>query len=107
VANDVIAIFDEIYNGPEQFPIHSADGYPRRLERRAPEGHRHRHQSERKLRGLSRRPRRRRLFLEARRKSYSIPPDGDVVRAFRARGWGWGGTTGGRKAIICTFYFGN
>jgi len=92
VASDVISIFDEIYNGPEQFPIHSAMGFdwrdgwgehpqgtaidinPNENYQVFPDG---------SFVGGT-------LWAPGEN-PYSIPIGGDVERAFRNHGWGWGG----------------
>jgi hypothetical protein len=106
VAQDVLEIFDEIYNGPEQFPIHAVGGY------RSGTGEHGKgtavdinwnenyeiYNDGRITCGT---------LWEPGVNPYSIPLDGDVVRAFRARGWGWGGTDWSRKQDYMHFsYFG-
>ena len=52
IAQDVVEIFTEIYNDPEQFPIHDVGGYSWRGDTatgRAQLRHRHRHQRQREL----------------------------------------------------------
>ena len=92
IAATVEAIFEEIYNGPEQFPIYAVGGY------RGPEVSEH---------GLG-------VALDINpnenyqcandgtawtgsywrpgEDEYSIPVGGDVETAFRKYGFGWGGT---------------
>ncbi|NPV92540.1 MAG: hypothetical protein HPY50_17380 [Firmicutes bacterium] len=107
VADDVVAIFDEIYNGPEKFPIHDIGGY------RAGAGGEHGkgtavdinanenyeiYNNGRKGVGS---------FWKPGENPYSIPLKGDVVKAFRAHGWGWGGTDWRTKKDYMHFsYFG-
>ncbi len=106
VARDVIEIFDEIYKGPEQFPIHAIGGY------RAGTGEHGTgtavdinwdenyeiYNDGRITCGA---------LWEPGVNPYSITPEGDVVKAFRARGWGWGGTDWSRKHDYMHFsYFG-
>ena len=92
IADDVVSIFSEIYNGPEKFPIHSAGGFDWRngwgehpkgtaIDINANENYQ--------------------IFSDGRivggtlwapgENPYSIPIGGDVERAFRNYGWGWGG----------------
>ncbi len=106
VADDVIAIFNEIYNGPEQFPIHCIGGYRTGTGEHGKgtaidinwdenyeifaDGHI----------GVGK------LWLPGEN-PYSIPLEGDVVKAFRAHGWGWGGTDWRKKNDYMHFsYFG-
>jgi hypothetical protein len=106
VANDVIEIFNEIYNGPEQFPIHAIGGY------RTGTGEHGKgtavdinwdenyeiYNDGRITCGY---------LWEPGVNPYSIPLDGDVVKAFRAHGWGWGGTDWSKKHDYMHFsYFG-
>ncbi|MDO5418395.1 MAG: M15 family metallopeptidase, partial [Lachnospiraceae bacterium] len=93
IAEEVKAIFTEIYNGPEQFPIQSVGGYawrdnglssshsvglaidinPEQNPQVAPDGT--------VLVGGAWEP-----YVNP----YSITPDGDVARAFGKYGWTWG-----------------
>jgi hypothetical protein len=106
VADDVAAIFDEIYNGPEQFPIHTLGGY------RAGTGE-HGKGTAVDINWDETYE----IYADGRigvgacwlpgENPYSIPLDGDVVRAFRAHGWGWGGTDWSKKHDYMHFsYFG-
>lgn len=93
VAQDVVDIFTEIYNDPEQFPIKSVGGYAWRGDSSS---------SEHNL-GLA-------IdinpmenyqirygnvvvgsFWDPAASPYSIPADSSVVRIFAAHGWSWGG----------------
>lgn len=90
VAEDVIKIFDEIYNGPEKFPIKNVSGYAFRNGTSQ-------HSNgtaidinpnenyfvtwEGKILSGS--------FWKPGENPYSILPDGDVVRAFNRYGWHW------------------
>ena len=92
VAGDVITIFNEIFNGPEKFPIHSVGGFDWRNGRgEHPMGT-----------AIDINPTQNyQIFADGRigAGSYwkpgedplSIPQGGDVERAFRRLGWGWGG----------------
>ena len=93
VAGDVITIFNEIFNGPERFPIHSTGGFawrsgsgehpmgtaidinPTENYQVYPDG---------RIGAGS--------YWRPGADPYSIPVGGDVERAFRRLGWGWGGT---------------
>jgi len=93
VAGDVISIFHEIYNGPERFPIRVVAGFDWRTGRgEHPMGT-----------ALDINPNENyQIFPDGRigagsfwkpgENPYSIPKGGDVERAFRNHGWGWGGT---------------
>lgn len=92
VAGDVITIFNEIFNGPEKFPINSVGGFDWRSGRgEHPMGT-----------ALDINPTQNyQVFPDGRigagthwkpgEDPLSIPPGGDVERAFRRLGWGWGG----------------
>lgn len=93
IADEVVAIFTEIFNGPEQFPISSVGGYswrsnglgsghssgtaldinPDHNPQVSPDGQ--------ILVGGA---------WEPYTNPYSITPDGDVAKAFGKYGWGWG-----------------
>lgn len=107
VAGDVAAIFDEIYNGPEKFPIHSLNGYRAGSGGEHPKGtavdinpnENYEVYDDGQVGAGS--------FWKPGESPYSIPPDGDVVKAFRTRGWGWGGTDWKSKRDYMHFsYFG-
>lgn len=107
VAADVVAIFEDIYNGPERFPIYSVAGYRPGSGGEHPKGT-----------AIDINPNENyEVWLDGRVgvgsfwkpgvNPYSIPLDGDVVKAFRARGWGWGGTDWRSKRDYMHFsYFG-
>ena len=92
VAGDVITIFNEIFQGPEKFPIRSIGGFAWRSGRgEHPTGT-----------AVDINPTQNyQIFPDGRIGSgthwkpgedpYSIPIGGDVERAFRRLGWGWGG----------------
>lgn len=93
LAEDVLAIFTEIFNDPEQFPILDAGGYDWRGDRATGEHNcgtaidlnwRQNYQvrNQKALAGDH--------WLPGE-DPYSIPPEGSVVRIFRAHGWAWGG----------------
>lgn len=93
LAEDVLAIFAEIFNDPEQFPILDAGGYDWRGDRATGE-----HNC-----GTAIDLNWRQNYQVRNQKAqagdhwlpgedpYSIPPDGSVVRIFRSHGWAWGG----------------
>ena len=94
MADEVVAIFTEIFNDPEQFPICTLQGYDWRGDSAKGE-----HNTGTAidinfdqncqikngvvLAGSYWRP---------GEDPYSIPPDGSVVRIFAAHGWSWGGS---------------
>ncbi len=106
IADTVQAIFEEIYNGDEQFPISSAGGY---YQSTLSEHHP----------GLA-------IdinpiqncecnndgtvtageYWKPGEDPYSIPPDGDVVQAFKKYGFGWGGDWRSKKDYMHFSYFG-
>ena len=107
IADDVVAIFEDIYNGPEKFPIHSVFGYRPGSGGEHPKGtasdinpnENYEVYSNGRV-GVG-------SFWKPGTNPYSIPLDGDVVRAFRAHGWGWGGTDWRSKQDYMHFsYFG-
>ena len=93
VADEVVRIFTEIYNDPEQFPINSVGGYSWRgdgsssqhnpglaIDINPTENYQIRYGSV--VVGS---------FWDPSASPYSIPEDGSVVRIFAAHGWEWGG----------------
>lgn len=96
LADDVAAIFDEIFNDPSQFPIYSVGGYSWRQV--AASGSRSQHSygtcidinpnENYYVRGGT-------IYSGSYWKPgedpYSITPDGAVVRTFADHGWVWGG----------------
>ena len=93
LAEDVLAIFTEIFNDPEQFPILDAGGYDWRGDRATGE-----HNC-----GTAIDLNWRQNYQVRNQKAqagdhwlpgedpYSILPEGSVVRIFRSHGWAWGG----------------
>ena len=90
VAEDVIKIFDEIFNGPEKFPIKDVSAYAFRdgtsqhsngtaIDINPNENYFVTWEG--KILAGS--------FWKPRENPYSILPDGDVVRAFNRYGWHW------------------
>lgn len=92
LAEDVKAIFTEIYNDPEQFPIYSIGGF------RWKDGTTGEHNCGS---AIDINPNENYQVREGKAETgklwqpgvnaYSIPEDGSVVRIFRAHGWSWGG----------------
>ena len=93
IAGDVVAIFTEIYNDPEQFPIHDVGGYSWRgdsatgehncgtaIDINAAENYQVR--DGKAMVGS---------YWKPGEDPYSMPSDGSVVRIFAEHGWSWGG----------------
>ena len=93
LAEDIQEIFTEIYNDPEQFPIHDVGGYSWRgdsatgehncgtaIDINANENYQVR--DGQAMVGSC---------WEPGENPYSLPADGSVVRIFTAHGWSWGG----------------
>ncbi|MDO4749225.1 MAG: S-layer homology domain-containing protein [Eubacteriales bacterium] len=98
VAEEVAAIFEEIYNDPEQFPIHSIGGarfsdtlrhsWGCAIDINPVENYYIHYASGSQVgtccwENVSQYP-----WIDSR---YCITPNGSVVRAFAKYGWGWGG----------------
>ena len=105
MADTIVAIFEEIYNGSEQFPIkevgcyrwepgsehmpglaidiNSYENYECTLDGTATAG----------------------AYWRPGEDPYSIPADGDVVNAFRKYGFGWGGNWNSKKDYMHFSYF--
>lgn len=107
IADDVKAIFTEIYNGPEQFPINSLGGYSWRSN-----GLTSNHSA-----GLAidinpdQNPQVRAdgtvlvgSKWEPGVNPYSISRDSDVVKAFGAHGWNWGAAFSTKDYMHFDFY---
>ncbi|MCR5826598.1 MAG: M15 family metallopeptidase [Oscillospiraceae bacterium] len=93
LAEDVMAIFTEIYNDPEQFPIQTLGGYAWRGDNATGEHNcgtaidinadqNYQVRDGQALAGS---------LWSPGTNPYSIPEDGSVVRIFAAHGWSWGG----------------
>ena len=93
LADEVVQIFTEIFNDPEQFPINSVGGYSWRgnssssehnpglaIDINPNENYQIRYGNV--VVGS---------FWDPASSPYSIPEDGSVVRIFEAHGWSWGG----------------
>lgn len=105
IAETVRAIFEEIYNGPEQFPIYAVGGY------RWEPGSEHmpglaidinpNENYECTNDGVATTG----SYWKPGEDAYSIPADGDVVRAFRKYGFGWGGNWNSKKDYMHFSFF--
>ena len=93
IAEDVKALFTEIYNDPEQFPIHDIGGYSWRGDTATGEhncgtaidvnsNENYQVREGQAMVGS---------FWSPGENPYSISPDGSVVRIFAQHGWSWGG----------------
>lgn len=93
IAEDVVALFTEIFNDPEQFPMHSIGGYGWRGDSATGEHNcgtaidispteNYQVRDGRAMVGSHWTP---------GEDPYSIPEDGSVVRIFEKYGWSWGG----------------
>ena len=92
LADDVLAIFTEIYNDPEQFPIHDLGGYSWRgvgvSEHSSGTAIDINSDQNCQMKGGTVVAG---SYWKPGEDPYSIPADGSVVRIFRAHGWTWGG----------------
>lgn len=93
IAEDVVAIFTEIFNDPEQFPMHSIGGYGWRGDSATGE-----HNCGTAIDispNENFQVRDGKAMVGSRwapgEDPYSIPLDGSVVRTFAKYGWSWGG----------------
>lgn len=93
LADEVVQIFTEIYNDPEQFPINSVGGYSWRGDTSSSEhnpgcaidinpNENYQIRYGNVVVGS---------FWNPSQSVYSIPENGSVVRIFEAHGWSWGG----------------
>ena len=99
LAPNVIKIFDQIYNGDEKFPIYAVEGYAARVGNS--------HSEHWKGTAIDINPTQNAMFYgntllagsfwNPAKSPYSIPPNGDVVKAFKKYGWYWGGKGWGAK----------
>lgn len=93
LADEVTAIFTEIFNDPEQFPILNLGGYSWRGDSAAGEhncGTAIDINSDQNYSVRDGRPQSGMLWAPGDN-PYSIPADGSVVRIFAEHGWSWGG----------------
>ena len=110
IASTVQQIFKEIYNGKEKFPIHSVGGYSWRgdssssehceglaIDINPDENAMIRKSDGKVLAGK---------FYKPGKNPYSIPKDGDVVKAFKKYGFSWGDWSTKRDYMHFS-YFGN
>lgn len=104
--DDVMAIFTEIYNDPEQFPINGMGGYAWRGDS-APGEHNCgtaidiNSNENCQIRDGSVMAG---TLWDPATNPYSIPADGSVVRVFEARGWSWGGHAWANNSDISSGY---
>ena len=93
IADDVVAIFTEIFNDPEQFPFRDLGGYGWRGDKATGEhncgtaidinwNENYQIRNGRIQTGS---------LWQPGSNPYSISPNGSVVRIFREHGWSWGG----------------
>ena len=107
LAATVKAIFTDIYNGPEKFPIYSAGGY---RDERGEHGAgmaidiNAYENGEFVFSGGTLVPTAN-WFWAPGENPYSIPPNGDVVKAFKKYGWGWGGEWRSKRDYMHFSYF--
>ena len=105
LADTIQAIFEEIYNGEEQFPIYSAGGYYKSTYSEHTPGLaidiNPNENYECKLDGTPTTGE----YWKPGEDPYSIPADGDVVRAFKKYGFGWGGDWRSKKDYMHFSYF--
>lgn len=93
LADDVKAIFTEIYNDPEQFPMHTVGGYNWRGDSAKGEHNCgtaidiNPNENYQVRNGKAETGK----LWQPGVNPYSIPENGSVVRAFQAHGWSWGG----------------
>lgn len=110
IANDVVQIFTEIYNGDEQFPINSVGGY---CWRDTATGSRSQHSygtcidiNPDQNYCVYRSGKTIGSFWKPYDNPYSITPDGDVMKAFVKYGWTWGGNWNSVKDYMHFSYLG-
>lgn len=106
IADTVQAIFEEIYHGEEQFPIYYAGGYRRTSYSEHgpglaidinPSENYECYNDGTPMTGE---------YWKPGEDPYSILPDGDVVRAFKKYGFGWGGEWRSKKDYMHFSFFG-
>ena len=110
IAGDVKAIFDKIYNGIEKFPIKSIHGYTwRNTTSKSTRSHHsygtaidinpneNYYKSSSQTVGS---------FWKPGENIYSIPQNGEVVKAFKSYGWTWGGDWNSIKDYMHFSYLG-
>ncbi|MBQ9349155.1 MAG: M15 family metallopeptidase [Oscillibacter sp.] len=105
LAEDVLEIFTEIFNDPEQFPMESMVGF----RYRSGTNGEHNNGTAIDLNAEQNYQIREGVVLagscwEPGVNPYSIPPDGSVVRIFAAHGWSWGGGAWAESADDSTGY---
>jgi hypothetical protein len=106
LTDDVEQIFKEIYRGKEKFPIYDIGSFSKRD-----------HKSEHNYgMAIDINPNENYMigggdatvgsFWNPEKSEYSIPADGDVVKAFKRHGWGWGGDWHSKKDYMHFSYMG-
>lgn len=106
IAATVQAIFEEIYNGDEQFPIYSAGGYYRSTYSEHTPGLAIDINPNENYECTNDGTAMTGSYWKPGEDPYSIPPDGDVVQAFRKYGFGWGADWNSKKDYMHFSYFG-
>ena len=99
------AIFEEIYNGPEQFPIHSVGGYYTSFDSEHHPGLAVDINPNENCECYNDGTVTTGEYWKPGEDPYSIPRDGDVVRAFKKYGFGWGGEWRSKKDYMHFSYF--
>lgn len=110
IANEVMQIFTEIFEGPEKFPIKSVGGYN---WRNTATGGKSQHSygtcidiNPAENYCIYNTGKRIGSFWKPYENPYSIAPDGDVVNVFRSYGWTWGGDWNSLKDYMHFSYLG-
>lgn len=107
LVDTVRAIFTDIYNGPEKFPIYSAGGY---RDERGEHGAGmaidiNAHENGEFVYSGGTLVPTANWFWAPGENPYSIPANGDVVKAFKKYGWGWGGEWRSKRDYMHFSYF--
>lgn len=110
IASEVKDIFNEIFNGEQKFPIKSLGGYNWRS---TATGSRSQHSygtcidiNPEENYCIYNSGTRTGKYWKPYEDIYSITPDGDVIRAFKSRGWTWGGEWNSLKDYMHFSYLG-
>lgn len=110
IADETLAIFTEIYNGSEKFPIKSAGCYNWRNTATGGKSH-HSYGTAIDINPtenycIYNTGKRIGSYWKPYDDPYSLPPDGDVVRTFKKYGWTWGGEWNSLKDYMHFSYLG-
>lgn len=106
IADDVVEIFTEIFNDPEQFPIYSVGGYSWRGDSARGEHNcgtaidinaNENYQVSDGVAMVGK-------FWKPGVNPYSIPTEGSVVRIFEEHGWSWGGNAWEGSSVASSGY---